>query len=167
MRLLRSNENCLRDVSSLSNALNQPLRAHLISLVHGMKEWLVDKCKISLIEEEEVEIGIEIEYHPSIHNLKCEDVDGMDEEVDFSEEEEEWDIIEDEDDDCNVFISRDDTYAFNDRLFVVVGATHTGKSTFLLLVYNEIGVNIIEMNSSQVFIYSFDRILVFLAILMI
>ena len=53
-----------------------------------MREWLVDKCKISSIEEEE-EIDIEIESHSSIHNMKCENVNGMDEEVDFSEQEEE------------------------------------------------------------------------------
>jgi len=158
MRFLRSNESCLRDVSSLSNSLNHPLRAQLTSLIHGMKEWLVDKCKISPIEEEEIEI--KIEPHSSIHNMKCENVNGMDEEVDFSEEEEEWDFIEDEDD-SNFFMSRDDSYAFNDKVCVVVGSTQSGKTSFVHLICNEIGVNIIEMNSSQVFNYFLIKLLFF------
>ena len=151
MRFLRSNESCLRDVSSLLNSLHHSLRAHLISLVHGMNEWLVDKCKISPIEEEEEMIEIEIKDHSSIHNMKCENVNGMDEEVDFSEEEEEeeeWDFIEDEDDDSIFFMSRDDTYAFNDKVCVVVGSTQSGNASFVYLICNEIGVNIIEMNST-------------------
>jgi len=93
--------------------------------------------------------------------MKCENVNGMDEEVDFSEEEEEWDFIDDEEDDSNFFMSRDDTYAFNDKVCVVVGSTQSGKSSFVYLICNEIGVNIIEMNSFQVLFYSFIKFLFF------
>ena len=162
MRFLRSNGSRLRDVSSLSNSSNHPLRAHLISWVHGMKEWLADKCKISPIEEEE-EIEIEFESHSSIHNMKCENVNGMDEKFDFSEEEkeeeEEWDFIDDEEDDSIYFMSRDD--AFNDKVCVVVGSTQSGKTSFVHLICNEVGVKTIEMNTSQVFIYSLVTFLFF------
>jgi len=78
--------------------------------------------------------------------MKCENVNGMDEEVDFSEEEEEWDFIEDEEDDSNFFMSRGD--AFNGKVCVVVGSTQSGKTSFIHLICNQIGVNIIEINSS-------------------
>jgi len=62
-----------------------------------------------------------------------------------------------------IFMSRDDDwrYAFNDKVYVVVGATQTGKTSFVQLICNEIGVNTIEMNPSQVLIYSLIKFLVF------